>query len=90
MRVVGPCSITLWGRVIKFVTEHYLSLSEPLRSISSGRVGKILGELFFDGDVICQRDVVDDHIVRAPLVKQLDLGQFLRGGGGGGEWRIWR
>jgi len=51
-----------------------LRLSEPLGGISSGGVGKILGELLFNGDVVGQTDVVDDHIVSAPLIKQLDLG----------------
>ena len=60
----------------KIATFHdsYLRLSEPLGGISSGGVGKILGELLFNGDVVGQTDVVDDHIVSAPLIKQLDLG----------------
>jgi len=53
-----------------------LSLSEPLRGISASGVGQILGELFLDGDVIRQTDVVDHHVIRAPLVEQLDLRQF--------------
>merc|ERR1739838_34218 len=42
----------------------------------AGRVGEILGELLLDGDVISQADVVDNDIVRTPLVEQLDLRQL--------------
>ena len=55
-----------------------LSLPEPFGGISACRVGQILGELLLDGDVIRQTDVVDHHVIRAPLVEQLDLRQFLR------------
>jgi len=63
-------------RIRQSLHDGALSLSEPLGGISSGRVREIFSKLFLDGDVISQADVVDDDVVRTPLVEQLDLRQF--------------
>ena len=59
------------------LTKAYLSLPETFGGVSSGGMREILGEFLLDGDVIRQTDVIDHHIVRAPLVEQLDFGKFL-------------
>jgi len=64
-------------RVGQALHDRTQSLPEPLGGVSAGGVGEVLGELLLDGDVIRQTDVVDHHIVRAPLIEQLYFGKFL-------------
>merc|ERR1719435_423517 len=60
-----------------------LSLAETLGSVSSGRVGKILGILLLDSDVILEGHVRDLNILAAPLSEQFDFGELSHHGGWG-------
>merc|ERR1719427_931783 len=60
-----------------------LGLAETLGSVSSSRVGKILGILLLDCNVILEGHVGDLDILAAPLSEQLDFGELSHHGGWG-------